>query len=645
MPKRPRQHQLEDQSRLAFRAALPSQWVFRDSLPDYGTDGEVEIFDKIGVSTGLRFLVQLKATDEPDLDRALAVSLRLDTCCYYHSLDLPVLIVRYHAAARKLYTKWFHTFDPYYGRKARRTITSRLTPQDEWTDETPERLNSDLKVRRQIRSPQIDLPVRFILIFTESKVHGVPGAQIASEIRKLAARLPGVITVSSGSSKPAHGRILVGNDKTVTEVTSAGSFTVHTSKRIPVEDTLSKFPSDVLVGVAVALDNAGHSNLAALLIREYAASSAISEHPEVAVRLARCMARAHRVTEALQLSEVLFEERRSALPAQLFMIAACIHSDSLSPGERQYLREVMKLRIKRAEEIGHWPEAAVAHYNLGRYLLGPGQERTALHHYRKAAEYDPTYLERAYYWRELGGILFESGRYRLAVKSYARAISLGEGGQSNALYADALMFAGKYREAQETLDAYLTAARNPESEWRLKAWALRGIRRHIGCDEQARRTAPALELASPMSASSPEESAERLKEAVTKDALCGLAWFNLGVLRSQAGRRDDAFLAFLLASLTQRNDVEAWANAMAMGISSEEYHSLVPDIIMAAYWINGERFSEQVVRFAKEQPDGFPVTKFLDAFGAIVGELPPKRRPFDVRWLREGSSYDVITIR
>jgi hypothetical protein len=124
MPKRPHQHQLEDESRTAFRAKLPREWVFEPITYDYGIDGRVEIFDKNGLTTGLMFFVQLKATAKPKLNLALAVSLKLDTYKYYRSLSLPVLIVRYHAPTRKLYVRWFHTFDPYYSRKAKKTLPS-----------------------------------------------------------------------------------------------------------------------------------------------------------------------------------------------------------------------------------------------------------------------------------------------------------------------------------------------------------------------------------------------------------------------------------------------------------------------------------------------------------------------------------------
>lgn len=74
MPKRPAKHQIEDQSRARFRLLLPEAWVFRDITPDYGIDGEVEIFDDTGKSTGLSFLVQLKASESKSKDQRRRVT-------------------------------------------------------------------------------------------------------------------------------------------------------------------------------------------------------------------------------------------------------------------------------------------------------------------------------------------------------------------------------------------------------------------------------------------------------------------------------------------------------------------------------------------------------------------------------------------
>lgn len=647
MPKRPRQHQIEDESRTAFRTVLPKEWVFRDSIPDYGIDGEVEIFDKNGLGTGRRFLVQLKATDDPDLNHALAILFRLDTWNYYRSVDLPVLIVRFHAPTRKLYVKWFHSFDPYYGRQARKNITFRLSPEDEWREETAARLASDLEAIKQIRSAQIALPITFTLTLTEPQIHGVPAAQIASAIRKAAAKLPGIITITVNSPAYAHPAIVIGNDKTVIDLAGVKSFTLHSSKKRRSVDSLSKFPYDVLVSVAIALDIAGHSNVGAQVAAMYAPSSSIIEYPEILMHIASCMARAHRVTEALRLSEKFFESEGSLLSAQMLMLSAFVQSDSLSDSERAYFLEFMTRHIKCAEGSGNRAIAATAHYNLGNYLRGcrPRHPRLAFHHYRKASEYDPGYLERKYFMRELAGILFLSGRYRLAVQFYKRAIDLGEEGDCCALYADALMFAGRYRESREAFDAYLTSTPDAASEWRLKAWALQGIRRTLGCDEQKRQTVAAIKLVPHDIKPCSEEIRQKLEEALRHDALCGLAWFNLGVLESQTGKREDAFLSFLMASLINRGDVEAWCNAMGLGISSEQYRSIFPYVLETAFRINGEDFLEQLARLAQGQPKGFPVTEFLNRINECLSLIARERQPFEVRLLGKGSDYHVIPLR
>ncbi len=107
MPQRPRSHQLEEESNRTFESHLPSRWVARRMHPDYGLDYTVEIFDADEKGTGLSFHVQLKATDESDLDRALgSVRFPRETADYYRSQTLPVLIVRYHAPSKQLFGRW-----------------------------------------------------------------------------------------------------------------------------------------------------------------------------------------------------------------------------------------------------------------------------------------------------------------------------------------------------------------------------------------------------------------------------------------------------------------------------------------------------------------------------------------------------------
>jgi|ERR1051325_1744189 hypothetical protein len=159
MPKRPRQHQLEDESRIAFRSVLPRAWVFRDMMPDYGIDAEVEIFDKEGKGTGKRFFVQLKATDEKKLNKALRVRFTLETDEYYHSLSTPILFVRYLASTRKFYIKWYHLFDPYYGKKGSSYVNYVLAREDIWTKRSADRLVRELDNYLEVKSSKLSVPL------------------------------------------------------------------------------------------------------------------------------------------------------------------------------------------------------------------------------------------------------------------------------------------------------------------------------------------------------------------------------------------------------------------------------------------------------------------------------------------------------
>ena len=146
MPIRARSHVLETDSRRAFAAILPSEWIIRPQPSDYDLDDQVEVFEAKGQTTGLIFFVQLKATDNLDLDAALRLRFSVDTLNYYRSLDVPVMIVRFHSKTRKFYWRWFHEFRerPKVGQK---TLTLKLPSTGEWNNQASEQVNASLEMR------------------------------------------------------------------------------------------------------------------------------------------------------------------------------------------------------------------------------------------------------------------------------------------------------------------------------------------------------------------------------------------------------------------------------------------------------------------------------------------------------------------
>jgi hypothetical protein len=93
MSKRTRPHILEEESWRVLDSTKPVHWVLRKPHPDYGLDGEIEVFDEKGTSTGVMFLVQLKGTDEPLIEKALSLQLPVEKIKDYKTYDLPVLLV------------------------------------------------------------------------------------------------------------------------------------------------------------------------------------------------------------------------------------------------------------------------------------------------------------------------------------------------------------------------------------------------------------------------------------------------------------------------------------------------------------------------------------------------------------------------
>ncbi len=148
MPKRTRQHILETNSRIEFSRILPKDWVFRDVNPDYGIDGIVEVFDETGNASGGCFLVQLKATDEKLITKALRIVLKTDTGEYYKNIVLPVLVVLFHSDSKRIYARFFdkHIKIP----ENQKTFTFELSGNDYWGDKLVETVHNKLSFLKSV---------------------------------------------------------------------------------------------------------------------------------------------------------------------------------------------------------------------------------------------------------------------------------------------------------------------------------------------------------------------------------------------------------------------------------------------------------------------------------------------------------------
>lgn len=100
--KRPSEHVLEDESRLAFKSLLPAEWVVRDIHPDYAIDMEIEIFED-GVATEEVLGVQIKATESEEAIEKPCCQMETRHLKHYDNWRIPIVLVYWIKPAKIFY--------------------------------------------------------------------------------------------------------------------------------------------------------------------------------------------------------------------------------------------------------------------------------------------------------------------------------------------------------------------------------------------------------------------------------------------------------------------------------------------------------------------------------------------------------------
>jgi len=648
MPTRPRSHTLETESRRAFAALLPSEWVNRPVESDYGTDEQVEVFDKSGRASGLMFLAQLKATDTRDLKSALKISLKVDTRSYYRSLELPVMLVRFHSPTKKFYWRWLHEFHE-RAKPGQKTITLHIPTLAEWNERTPEELTASLQMFRQLKSPSCPHPVVFSLLLPDSEVSGVPSSLLRTAILDAAGALSGVLRLSDEVPIGAHPKITISNDILSVDLAGLRSFTLDLKEPYPKALVTTKLPHDALTAVAFVLAKAGYFNEASEIASSHLDQGTFARNPDVFFALVGALARSRRVPDALRLARNLLRSAGGPQLAQWLLIVVRERTHSLQDSELEYLRQVMQIFIERATELGDAGLLGLARYNLGNYLRGQGgsQLRPAFTQYRIAAKSEPGYRQRPYFWNEIAGVLHLLGRFGWAAAAYEKAFKIGGERICIALRADSKMSSGRFREALKLFEEYMKEPKSDhDDEWHLKNFMLSHVVDDLGIAEQRRDPDSAKRLADISAVGEPEEGLARLREAIHGDALSSFAWFNLGAALGRAGLLQDSFEAYLFAGVCFPYDVEAWTRALMHGFKVLDRNPLNAPLTICiarmAYRRNGQKFLEEVQRHFDKQDSGFPSAKLMELVAVAVKDIDRANRLFEVRMVGEGANYEVM---
>src|SRR5699024_38478 len=94
-----------------------------------------------------------------EVRRRPSVSIKGRTWRYWMSHETPVLLHFWDARSGRAWYRWAHMIDPDLLRAGSDTLTITFEPWEEWSVETPEAIEAEVRGRRAFRSPYENLPI------------------------------------------------------------------------------------------------------------------------------------------------------------------------------------------------------------------------------------------------------------------------------------------------------------------------------------------------------------------------------------------------------------------------------------------------------------------------------------------------------
>lgn len=632
MPTRARSHILEEQSIRRFVDALPTGWVYRSKSPDYGIDGEVEIYNNDGSATGLTFHVQLRGTD--NAGNADRVRLKVDQLNYWLSFDVPTCVVRYESSDASFNWQWAANIASRTDiREKQKSFTYRFGENERWVETTPEEIRRTLEVRRRLSGypPSMAMPLRVDL-------SAIPAADRYTIDRAIAR----AIVDSRGAlvraeSTPADVEAFVRLEPAFLAVGIDTLTGVTFDLREPT-------PEDYLVSVLYALVRifrrqrlSRHAEALAMLLIERGLA-----HNNDDLALEACLALARDLRALVRLAMInQLHEQQGTHHSVLWLTIAKVPQDEES--RRIATDAFFTASIAAARAVDPANEAAV-HYSIGNFYRSRNQMALAIAHYNRARKLRPAYSETAYFLSELAGLLFVSGRYGAAARAYwGAAIKTPDDPSLVFLLADALLLAGFVGPARAGFEQALARCSTSRIllEAELKIIICNHLMKASGLMIVPRRRGEA-NLALRLDGWDAPVLLESLSRDV--DAINPLARFNLGVARAANGDQKSALHHFLLCAIAQPQDVEAWANAIICTLSFDDNMLLLRIMSVAIHHMGTEAYDHLRRQLVAQSALPDKLTALDEVAMRLLEENErPGDDAFTLRML-DGDSYHSFTV-
>lgn len=462
MPKRPRQHQLEEISILEFRRLLPPAWVFREKSKDYGIDAEVEIFDERNNATGLIFYVQLKATDKTS--QRGKVSVRSDHLSYLSVLDVPTIFARYYSADNEVRWKWiFDLGDTVFSNK--RTATLHFSTSDIWQNQTPSLIIRTLQNLRLLTNP--NPAAHFALRSTVTKNETIGDFQAGVIVSAFVENLPFVVDFSL--STPNTLVFDLNFDKGYVSL----SFDRIVSLTFEIDGLpLESICDAIIYGFMAALHRYGFERQAVLTARHCLSKRRTTHSRYFGSIAAQLLAdNAEEAVEIAILNGVHLQQDQDYGFFLNHLLASGRDPYTTGPSVVRFFTAALgALQGPDHDPLDSQRRSAIL-YSLGNFLSKTNSHERTIRLYNQARKLNPEYITRNYFLVELAGCLFLCKRYSCATAAYQMAIKVEPSASSLLGLADSLLFGRKFSACKEILAKIdVNSFPDIEAEVFLKTW-------------------------------------------------------------------------------------------------------------------------------------------------------------------------------
>lgn len=442
------------------------------------------------------------------------------------------------------------------------------------------------------------LPLKIFFDFTFSKMCDMSPRRFTSHLR-IAVNPKSTLIQPVYDTNDSDAVISLTDDTLSVDILEKKGFFLHHIDHTPYLNT-EELIGDLFVSLSVALLIFKKEQNAITILESLALSSRGLKNKQIAFTFIKIYISNGNPHKALKLWENIPQEEKDEtdeIAFQMLISSASKYNadDGVDAYEKYLINSINEYKLADISSKKEKTYLGTLHYNYANFLRSNGRFKDSVDNFEKALEYNPHYNKEDYVFKEMAGSLFEMEEYNKSAQCYKNGLSLKDDSYTIALYADALMMSGEYKQSREQFQKYFEKHDNIKVEWCLKENILAYIVEEHGIEVQNRKPDEVSKTDAIKNACTADIPQKEILSVLQLDAISPLVWYNLGQSYVKEEKFDDAAMSFLICALINRKDNEAWINTFGCAWNTKKVPiKFLLHIIHVGYELSGEEFINSV---------------------------------------------------